>query len=509
MAARPSVWILGDQLARGISSLAGLAPGECEILMVESRRRARQLPFHKQKLTFVRAAMRERARELRAAGYPVDYRAEAEGYEVALTEHLAAHAPSTVRIMETAEHGNARRLSRICERAGAATEITDNNSFITDHSEFEAWSSGRKILRMEDFYRRARVQTGLLMDEDGPAGGEWNFDKLNRKRAPAGHRFPDVSWPRRRRSVTDVARHVEAEFPDHMGSAGGMRLPVTRTDAEAFLADFLDVRLDLFGPYQDAIVVGERVMYHSFLAALLNVGLLDPLDVCQAAEQRYRDGSARLESVEGFIRQILGWREFIYHVYRSRMPGYLESNELGAELPLPEFYWNAATDMACVGDAVEAVIDNAANHHIQRLMITGNFALLAGLSPQAVNDWYRAAYIDAYEWVVAPNVLGMALYADGGVFATKPYAASAAYVNRMSDACKGCRYDPRKREGEDACPFNALYWDFLARNNKKLGRNHRMAMMYANLRKMDAAELRRVRRLAGVLRDRLAAGETV
>jgi deoxyribodipyrimidine photolyase-related protein len=306
----------------------------------------------------------------------------------------------------------------------------------------------------------------------------------------------------------EVMTVVEDRFPDHFGTLDAFAWPVSRPDAEAFFQRFLDERLDLFGPFQDAIVMGEPALYHSLVSPLLNIGLLDPLSMCQAAERRWRDGKARLNSVEGFIRQIIGWREFLYQVYHHRMPGYLGVNHFDADLPLPRFYWEPDdTDMACVRDAVAALRANGINHHIQRLMVTGNFALIAGIRPQEVNEWYWLAYADAYEWVVSPNVLGMALYADGGVFATKPYAASANYINRMSDCCKHCRYDHRDATSGDGCPFNALYWDFLYRNRERLGANHRMARIYSTMdRKKDLAA---IRRRASTLRERLRAGDRV
>jgi deoxyribodipyrimidine photolyase-related protein len=284
---------------------------------------------------------------------------------------------------------------------------------------------------------------------------------------------------------------------------------VTRSDAKRFLKDFLDHRLDGFGPYEDAIVSGESTLYHSLLSPLINLGLLDPLEVCRAAEERYRKKRARLNSVEGFIRQIVGWREFIYQVYHLKMPDYMESNFFGADLPLPEFYWSGDTGMHCVADAIGTLYGEGINHHIQRLMVTGNFALIAGISPQEVNRWYELAYVDAYQWVVSPNVLGMALYADGGLLATKPYAASANYINKMSDCCNNCAYDRRKTTGEDACPFNSLYWDFLARNRKRFQKNPRMNLVMALLSKKKPTDLRDVRKRAKELRSRIADGEPI
>jgi deoxyribodipyrimidine photolyase-related protein len=302
---------------------------------------------------------------------------------------------------------------------------------------------------------------------------------------------------------------VASRFPEHFGELDEFWLPVTRSDADVFFQDFLRHRLDLFGPYEDAVVVGQRALYHSLISPLLNIGLLRPLDVCRQVEDCYYDGSARLNSVEGFIRQIIGWREFVYQVYHRQMPDYLGANYFAADLPLPDFYWTAETDMFCVADAVDNLRRYGVNHHIQRLMITGNFALIAGINPQEVNRWYWLAYADAHEWVVTPNVLGLSLYADGGVIATKPYAASANYINKMSDCCQHCAYHPRQTLGDSACPFNALYWDFLARNREKLKGNPRMNLMLAQLDRRDSEDLNAVRGRAAQIKRKLKEQERV
>jgi deoxyribodipyrimidine photolyase-related protein len=303
---------------------------------------------------------------------------------------------------------------------------------------------------------------------------------------------------------------VRREFPGHFGDMDDFGWPVTRVDAERWLDAFLDQRLDLFGPYEDAIRSGDSMLFHSLLSPLLNLGLLAPLEVCWRAEDRYRRGHARLNSVEGYVRQIIGWREFVAQVYHRHMPGYtLGVNYFDADLPLPDCYWSADTRMRCVADAVNALCRRGINHHIQRLMITGNLALIAGVDPQAVNEWYWLAYVDAYEWVVTPNVLGLALFADGGLIASKPYAAAAAYVNRMSDCCVACDYDHRRTTGGEACPFNALYWDFLARNRLRLAGNPRMRLLLAGLDRRDVGLQAATRERAQQLRDAFRQGEYV
>ena len=504
-----TVWILGDQLTPRLSSLAGLTPDNCVILMVESLNRARQRPYHKQKLTLLWSAMRHFAAELRQLGYTVDYYPAQPKFSPALATHLTHYQPTRLRVMETAEHGGAARLAELAKSHGAAVEITPNNMFLSNKDEFARWSQGKKTVLLENFYRRMRRQTGLLMDGSEPAGGQWNYDQLNRQRPPADHVFPTIPRFEPTELTRQVMKLVEQEFPDHFGQLDDFWLPVTRAEAETFAADFLDRRLDLFGPYEDAIVAGERALYHSLLSSLLNLGLLEPLELCRQAEARYYSGQARLNSVEGFIRQLIGWREFVYQMYHWQMPGYLATNHLAAELPLPEFYWTGQTDMFCIAEAVTMLRRYGVNHHIQRLMITGNFALIAGLDPQAVNEWYWLAYTDAYEWVVSPNVLGLALYADGGLLASKPYAASANYINKMSDCCRRCRYKHRQTVGPDACPFNSLYWDFLACNYPRLIHNPRMKLVLANLNRRNPAELTEIRAQAKKILAKLRRGERI
>lgn len=480
------------------------------VLMVESRERARLLPYHKQKLALLWSAMRHFADELRGLGYEVDYRITGDDFDEALAAHVEERRPEKVRLMDTAEHGVAERLARAMEGLGVEAEVTPQSMFVSDREEFARRAEGKKLLVMESFYRRMRRETGLLMDGGEPEGGSWNYDRENRQPPPDPEGLPPVPAYEPDAITREVLELVEEEFPENFGELSGFGWPVTRRQAVEFLEDFLDNRLDLFGPYEDAILTGEPVLYHSLLSPLLNLGLLEPLDVCRRAETRYRRSEARLNSVEGFVRQVIGWREFVYQIYHLQMPGYTGENHLEADLPLPDFYWTGETSMRCVSDAVTSLIENGVNHHIQRLMITGNLALIAGMDPQEVNEWYWYAYADGYEWVTTPNVIGMALYADGGVFATKPYAASANYIDKMSDCCKHCAYDPRKTLGDDACPFNALYWDFLARNANRFENNPRMNLVMSNLKKKkDLEEIRsKARQTRDALRERPGLVET-
>jgi deoxyribodipyrimidine photolyase-related protein len=344
------------------------------------------------------------------------------------------------------------------------------------------------------------------MEGAEPAGGQWNFDHDNRERLPA-----DITPPRPRRFPPDaltreVMALVEREFPDHFGTLDAFAWPVTAEDAAAALEDFIAHRLARYGTFQDAMAEGQPTLFHALIGAALNVGILDPGTACAAAERAWREGRAPLNAVEGFIRQILGWREYVRGLYWARMPAYRETNALGAERPLPSFYWTGETRMACLRAAIRQTRDLAYAHHIQRLMVTGNFALLAGLDPDAVNEWYMVVYADAYEWVELPNTHGMALFADGGVMASKPYAASGAYINRMSDHCRGCAFDVKAATGPRACPFNFLYWDFIARHAELLARNPRMAMPLRTMAKMDPAKVRAMRDAAATFLAGLASG---
>ncbi|GAC1598300.1 MAG: hypothetical protein NVS3B28_30270 [Candidatus Velthaea sp.] len=344
------------------------------------------------------------------------------------------------------------------------------------------------------------------MDGSVPAGGSWNYDAQNRQKPKAGLAFPDPPRFEPDTLTREVIAMVERHFPDHPGIVGDFHLAVNRRDALVALERFARERLDTFGPWQDAMMTGNRAMSHSLLSAYINTGLLHPLEVCERAELAYRDGSSRLASVEGFIRQVVGWREYVWRVYWKQMPAYRERNALGADIPLPQFYWDGDTQMFCMREALGDVRETAYAHHIQRLMILGNFALIAGFEPIATNDWFWAMFIDGYDWVMVPNVIGMSLHADGGYVGTKPYAASANYINGMSDYCKRCRYDPKKIEGDDACPFNALYWDFLARNETRFSKNMRMTLAMKNWQNRPPEWKSAVRRKAATIRRALRRG---
>ena len=482
------ILILGDQLSSNLSSLR--AAPKADIVMAELVEETHYVAHHKQKIALVFSAMRHFAQELRAAGRTVHYFAYDESPQLAsftdtLTHMLSLKDYQRIVVTEPGEYRLRQQFDAWTHKI--ALEVLPDDRFLADHQEFETWADGRKQLRMEFFYRDMRRKTGLLMEGDQPVGGQWNLDSENRKKLPRNHATPDRLHATPDAITLDVIALVAEHFPDNMGTLDEFVWPVTRQQAELCFAHFLDVCLPEFGDFQDAMKQGEVFLYHSLIASSVNLGLLDGLEICQAVEARWREGRAPLNAVEGFIRQIIGWREFIRGVYWLKMPDYETGNYFEHERALPAFYYTGETDMACMKAAITATQDYAYAHHIQRLMITGNFALLAGLAPADVNQWYLEVYADAYQWVQLPNTQGMALFADGGVVGSKPYAASGAYINRMSDHCSGCRYDVKQKDGDDACPFNYLYWDFMIRHQDKLGGNPRMGMVYRNLEKMDDA----------------------
>lgn len=484
-------FVLGDQLSRGLTSLRDIDRETDVVLMAEVADEATYVPHHKKKLAFVFSAMRHFADALREDGIAVDYRAldgdtTHENLETALKAAIREHRPERVIATEPGEWRVLQMMKDWRETLDVALEIRPDERFIASHDDFERWAKdGRKTLRMEYFYREMRRATGHLMRGDKPEGGAWNFDEENRARLPA-----DLELPKRPTYAPDdvtkaVLGLVDGRFAGNFGDLKPFDYPVTREDALAHLDWFIENALPSFGRYQDAMRQGAPLVFHSHLSALINVGLLDARECCRRAEDAYHAGDAPLNSVEGFIRQIIGWREFIRGIYWLRMPDYGRENAFGASRALPGFFWDAQTEMNCLAQAIGETKANAYAHHIQRLMVIGNFCLLAGLDPKEVQEWYLLVYHDAYEWVEMPNVVGMILFADGGLFASKPYAASGAYIDRMSDYCGSCRYEVKKKAGPDACPFNYLYWDFLARNRRHLADNRRLAMVYKSLDRMS------------------------
>ncbi|MCJ2124426.1 cryptochrome/photolyase family protein [Methylobacterium sp. J-077] len=491
-------FVLGDQLNRRVSSLTDLDPAQDVVLLVEVWDEATYVRHHKQKIAFLFAAMRHFAAELVAEGIAVDYVRLADpgntgSFTGELGRAVARHAPARVIVTEPGEWRVLEMMQDWRETLPVSVEIRSDNRFLCPREDFSRWAEGRHHLRMETFYRGMRRRTGLLMDGGEPVGGRWNFDPDNRKRLPKGHRLPDRIGFQPDATTREVIALVEREFADHFGELATFSWPVTRADALAALKHFIAECLPTFGDYQDAMKAGAPFLYHALLSPPLNAGLLTAEEICWAAERAYRNGLAPLNCVEGFIRQILGWREYVRGVYWARMPQYRETNALNANRDLPWFYWSGETKLNCIANVVADTRAHAYAHHIQRLMVTGNFALIAGLDPAQVEEWYLVVFADAYEWVELPNVHGMVLWADGGVMGSKPYAASGAYIDRMSDYCASCAFDVKLKTGPDACPFNYLYWNFLIENEDRLAGNQRMAMPYRTLRGMGDERRAKIR----------------
>ena len=484
------VLILGDQLSPSLSSLKAADKASDRVLMVEVAEEASYVRHHKKKIAFLFSAMRHFAGRLRDDGWQVDYvRLEDDGNTGSFTGEvqraIRRHQPASLLVCEPGESRVRATMETWAERFDLPTTILDDDRFICSRTDFARWAEGRKQLRMEHFYREMRQRTGLLMDGEKPAGGRWNFDADNRK--PAA---PDLLMPQPMRfdpdkTTQEVLRLVADRFGDHFGDLHPFWFAVTSAQAEAALDHFVETILPSFGDYQDAMLRDHRFLYHGVLSHTINAGLLDPLNVCRRVEAAYDSGRVPINAAEGFIRQIIGWREYVRGIYWRFMPGYRDNNVFGASRALPDFYWTGETDMACLKAAITQTKEEAYAHHIQRLMVTGNFAMLAGVDPRAVHEWYLMVYADAYEWVELPNTLGMSQFADGGLLASKPYAASGNYINKMSDYCGGCRYDVKQKTGDSACPFNALYWDFLDRNADVLRGNPRLTNVYATWNRMD------------------------
>lgn len=481
---RPTlVPVLGDQLSHNLASLRGLSREDTVILMMEVFEEATYVKHHKQKIVLIFSAMRHFAAELRHEGWTVDYvRLDDPDNSGSFTGEVARaaerHSPGAIRVVEPGEWRVKAAMDEWADKFACPVEILPDDRFVCSIAEFAEWATDRKQLTMEFFYREMRRKTGLLMDGDKPTGGRWNLDAENRRSppkaltAPPPPRFvPDAIT----REVIDLVR---SRFSDHYGDLDNFAWPVTAEQAGSAADAFFAERLGLFGAFQDVMVFGQDDLYHSLLSTSINLGLLDPLDLARRAEAEYRAGRAPLNSVEGFIRQLIGWREYVRGFYWFEMPGLATANALDAHRPLPEFYWTGETAMRCMADGLRSTRADAHAHHIQRLMVLGNFALLAGIDPVAVADWYLVVYADAYEWVELPNVAAMILFADGGRLATRPYAASGNYINKMSDYCGACRYDVKLKTGPDACPFNALYWDFMARHRDRFATNPRIGRVY-------------------------------
>ncbi|NJM49707.1 MAG: cryptochrome/photolyase family protein [Sphingomonadales bacterium] len=501
--------VLGDQLTPTLPALMQADPQNSVILMMEVMEEASYVPHHPKKIAFLFSAMRHFAVELRDAGWRVDYiTLDEEGNSGSFIGEVARaikrHGAKAIALTEPSEWRVMQDLKGWQAQLNLPVTICPDDRFICSADAFAEWAEGRKSLRMEYFYREMRKKTGLLMDGDKPEGNAWNYDSENRK--PAGH---DLFMPTPPRfepdAITrDVLDLVGARFADNFGTLDNYWFGATRADAEQALDHFIEYALAAFGDYQDAMLRGEKFLYHSLLSLYMNVGLLAPLAVCRRVEAAYRCGKVPLNAAEGFIRQIIGWREYVRGIYWREMPDYVERNALDATRDLPAFYWSGDTDMECLRQTIGQTRDEAYAHHIQRLMVTGNFALIAGVDPKQLHEWYLAVYADAFEWVELPNTLGMSQFGDGGLLASKPYASSGGYINKMSDYCGVCRYKVAKKEGANACPFNYLYWDFIARHEARFAKNPRMAMMARSYGKFEDAKKAQIKKDADRFLEKLS-----
>jgi deoxyribodipyrimidine photolyase-related protein len=512
--ARPRhlVLVLGDQLNHDSAAFDGFDPACDAVWMAEVAEESTHVWSHKARTAIFLSAMRHFRNALRDRGIAVHYRqlddtANSGSFRDELTAATSRLCPQRLIWVEPGEWRVQTTLESTARALGVDFEVRLDRHFLCSREEFARHAQGRKQLRMEFFYRELRRKHRVLMDGDEPAGGAWNFDAENRE--AFGKPGPDTLrfQPRRFKpdAVTrEVIELVNEKFAKHPGALDDFDWPVTQADAERALDDFITHRLSEFGRWQDAMWTNEPWLFHSRLSAALNLKLLNPRRVIAAAEDAWRSGRVPLPAAEGFIRQILGWREYVRGIYWRHMPGYRERNALGAQHALPGFYWTGETDMACLRDAIGQTLRYGYAHHIQRLMVTGLFALLWGAHPQRVHEWYLAVYVDAVEWVELPNTLGMSQYADGGLMASKPYIASGKYIQRMSNYCAGCRYDSAQRTGPKACPFTTLYWDFLLRHEAMLAKNPRTVMQVRNAARLTPAQRREITDHAARLRNQLS-----
>lgn len=489
--------IFPDQLHSGLTAFKHIDKQNDWIFLGEMHQALLPVKQHKKKLVFMLASLRHFVKALEDKGFQVihpsinDKKCH-QPYHQALAPWVIQHKIETIlctKPNDYALHEETLSWEKILK---VPCEHYANNHFLCSDDTFQSWAKGKKSLLMESFYRLMRKQHDILMDGDKPTGDQWNFDHDNRKKIPKDlsipkpcHSQPDAIT---KQAIKDVSEH----FSDHFGDIEPFIFATSRQGALHHLRYFIENNLPHFGDYQDAMATGEPWLFHAHIGLYLNNGMLTPLEVVQATETAYLHKKAPINATEGFIRQILGWREYVRGIYWLKMPEYENLNFLKAKRKLPALYWGKNTNMHCLRECVDNTKTNAYAHHIQRLMVLGNFALIAGLNPKEVNEWYWLVYADAYQWVELPNVSGMTLFADGGVLGSKPYAASGAYINKMSNYCKNCHYNVKEKLGEQACPFNYLYWDFLLRNQATLEKNPRLALAYNHIRKKSPEDIKAI-----------------
>lgn len=501
-----AVLVLGDQLSLDNPALRPPEGGRCAdvtVFMIESQAESKLVWVHKARIALFVSAMRHFAEQLRQKGYCVVYSTLSQTGPLALVDRLAqlceVHQVQALQLAEPGEWRLEQSLVELSKQRQLPVVFLEDSHFMCSRAEFAKWASGYKQMRMEYFYREMRKRYGVLMQEAGstaePLGGQWNFDSENRSAFPKagpGQIAPPAQFPPDEITMQVIAE-VESLFPDHPGELAHFRWPVTREQALVALSQFIQTRLANFGDYQDAMWTDTPFAWHSLVSSSINLHLLDPREVIAAAEAAYKAGRAPLPAVEGFVRQVLGWREFIRGVYWLDMPRMREDNFLNAQQNLPKWFWTGKTHMACMQDSIGQTLKYGYAHHIQRLMVLGNFALMAGVVPQQVEDWFLAVYVDAVEWVELPNVAGMALFANGGRFTSKPYIASGAYIKRMSNYCGNCKYKSDEKTGPRACPMTTLYWGFLDKHESMLKSNPRTSLMAKNIGRLDESQRQALR----------------
>ncbi len=479
-----------DQLSHNISSLRGLNVCDDTIFLCESLADFTNVKHHKKKIAFIVTAARHFCIELKKRGFKVVYKLlekdyQPKTYSLEIEQLVKNNHFDQIVVTHPSEYRQLQEVQQWEQKFNIPLKILEDTRFLCTHEEFKKFAANKKTLRMEFFYREMRQKYNILMRQNEPCGGKWNYDSENRKSPRKDLNVPKILSFEIDDIAKDALSMVKNLFPSHFGDLEPFYFAKNRNEALQVLDHFIKYRLFSYGDYQDAMVENEPWMFHSHLSFYINCGLIDPLECVSRVEEAYNHGLAPLNAVEGYIRQIIGWREYVRGIYWLKMPSYESMNFFNANRSLPDLYWSGDTPMNCMKQCVLETKKHAYAHHIQRLMVLGNFALIAGISPDEVNNWYHIVYADAYQWVELPNVTGMILFADGGFLASKPYAAGGAYINKMSDYCKNCSFKVSVKTGQGACPFNYLYWDFLQRNRDKLSSNHRIGMMYRTYDKMS------------------------
>ena len=506
--------IFYDPLSLEISSLDKINKKTDYILICENNYDFTDIKHHKKKIALIISSMRHFKEQLEKNNFNVIYKKiedknNTHSYTKEIKLISKKYKIKSINITKPSNYNFYKKCLSWSKIFNLPVNITLDNRFLVSEDEFNEWSANKKELRMEFFYRDLRKKFKILMNGNKPEGGKWNFDSENRKPIKQSIKLPKVYKFKNDQITEEVLKLVNDRFSNHFGDLYPFNFAVTRKQALEVLKKFIKERLYNFGNYQDAMLEGEPFLFHSHISFYLNLGLLTPLECIRLVEEEYYNNSAPLNSVEGFIRQILGWREFIRGIYWLKMPNYEDLNFLNAKRKIPNFFWDNNTKMNCLYNCIKETQKNAYAHHIQRLMVIGNFFLLAGINPNDVNEWYHIVYADAHQWVELPNVSGMILFADGGFLSSKPYAASGAYINKMSNYCNNCYYDYKIKQGEGACPYNFLFWNFLIENKNSLKSNHRMRMIYSTLDKMNKDKIKNIKKDSDSFLNRLANNEEV